>query len=1732
MNKVLTGAGGGGGGPTIVKDNLRSQDSIEFIMGVCEGPVAGLIDGPKSFYLGDTPLRSATGENNFEAFELHTYLGSPDATPITTVFGGTASNFQVGVHLTQAVPVLRTTSPSLRGLIDRLEVRIVFDQLLTTNDDGDQLDATAEFLLQWRKTTGPDTSWKSFLGADYGGVEMKFDVNVSRLDRNPGVVGTVHDDHSAVLNTSGNLGDKDGLDATYTMVGGVVDTSVAGFNKRFNTTYGQFWFNTTTMAYLFVPNTAAISAVSSPQTVVIPFTGVAPLYLNMTAEVRITVEKPGYMKLKGKTGSAYVKEYVRRVPADGYTGDYEIRVEKLTTETDENLFVSMAWESFQCVEVTDPLKFNNLVVVRGLGATSNQFSNIPQFTGIWAGKLVKIPVNYDPVTRYYDGIWNGTFKLGYTDNPVWCLYDMLMDENYGAKKHYPRLAVDRFSFYEASQWCDVLVPRIGATGYQPRFTYHDLIDQPREGLGAAQYIASIFGGILTTDLNGNVRLKLDKPGAPVQIFGPESVTYEGFQYQFADMASRANDMLVTFVNPELDWAQDVRQVKVDSYIDANGRIPMDFVAVGCIDPFEAERRAYARLLSSNTEVTTVTFSATRPGILLEPYDIIGIVDPYMNWGLSGRIKSVVGSTINLREPLYLTAGASYTLTVQTVTGPLDLTVQNTGGAYSTTLLITSGTLPIDLPAHAQFALTSGSIGLVKPFRVLSINESEGKSDLYTITAIEINENKYTDADNMTLSPQQEYAFENSMIPAKPVRLQANSGTRHLYLNSDGRVMSRIYLTWEQDPTSFSTEFEVHYRRIDAEGYQMKLATGLDCYIDNVKDDAVYEIFMKSVNAVGRRSPATSVIRHTVIGKLAPPTTPINLVATQQGADVRLTWTGITDLDFSFYEIREGGIDWDTATVLGTSRTPVFTHTNIQSGNLLYRVKAVDTTGNYSTAAAQDDFTVAPPQALSVGVTLSGPNYVVSIIPNPTDVMPIREYVVTRNGTEVFRGVSSVFSARVDWTGSTPRTFSVIAVNTAGVVSTPTTAVLSISSPAAVTPAAAFVNTDAVLSWVVPASSLPIDHYVVRDVTTNLVLDNDLKATTYNLPVTWVGLKTFEIWAVDSAGNVGVKAITSLTAVAPAVENPQSILLRSQQTISWTGVPGTLPIRHYRVYLGDVFVDAAMLLMGLPSEFGPSEAGYRLATVDAENWSTLVNWNGTRAFYIIAEDVNGNLSLPVEVFETIDAPPAPTVTSRIVDQNIRLTWEPVVSELRLLEYQVFLEGDLVQNVSATTALIPIDFSGTKVFQVRAVDEAGNTGEFASVSISIVAPTSFSLTSTFEADLLRLSWTTPLATLPIASYVITRGALDTPVTQLTANSYNLRADWIGTETFKVTAYDLAGNASTVQVQNVIVNAPTAPTVTAEALDNNILLRWTPGSGSLPIDSTEIRRGATFATADVLQKVDATFAAFFEFEAGVYTYWLVHIDSAGNYGTPISKQVTMSEPPDFVLQADFNSTLNGTRTRVLLSDGDLYFGVDPSKTFANHFTDAGFASPNAQVVAGYPYYLQPTSLLASTYVETYDYGTVLSSSVITITPTTRVVSGNPTLKCDIEYRASTGDPWTLVSNTFQVYAQSFRYIRFTLTLQSDTADDHLVVQDINLRLNTRIKNDAGSATSLSTDVGGTTVLFNVDFVDVASISVTPMTTTPVIAVYDFADIPNPTQFKVYLFNQSGNRVTAPFSWAARGF
>jgi hypothetical protein len=134
-------------------------------------------------------------------------------------------------------------------------------------------------------------------------------------------------------------------------------------------------------------------------------------------------------------------------------------------------------------------------------------------------------------------------------------------------------------------------------------------------------------------------------------------------------------------------------------------------------------------------------------------------------------------------------------------------------------------------------------------------------------------------------------------------------------------------------------------------------------------------------------------------------------------------------------------------------------------------------------------------------------------------------------------------------------------------------------------------------------------------------------------------------------------------------------------------------------------------------------------------------------------------------------------------------------------------------------------------------------------------------------------------------------------------------------------------------------------------------------------------------------------------------------------------------------------------------------------------------------------------------------------------------------ISVRKLSTDAWTAYSGSSSVFATDFRYIRAQYDFASAGGNDLIRVTGLNIKLDSKLRNDSGTGTAVATDSGGTVVTFNVAFIDVDSLSVTALATTAVTAVYDFVDVPNPTSFKVLLFNSSGTRIGGAFSWSARG-
>ena len=386
-----------------------------------------------------------------------------------------------------------------------------------------------------------------------------------------------------------------------------------------------------------------------------------------------------------------------------------------------------------------------------------------------------------------------------------------------------------------------------------------------------------------------------------------------------------------------------------------------------------------------------------------------------------------------------------------------------------------------------------------------------------------------------------------------------------------------------------------------------------------------------------------------------------------------------------------------------------------------------------------------------------------------------------------------------------------------------------------------------------------------------------------------------------------------------------------------------------------------------------------------------------------------------------------------------------------------------------------------------------------------------------------------------YEIRQGATwaaGTAIASVKANRFKLGFVYNTALTYWIKAVSTDGTYSVNAFScTVAVSAPAAVAgLSSSVIDNNVLLQWTAPASTYAIARYEIRTGATFATAAVRGSVNGTFIPIFETNAATYTYWVVAVDITGNYGTPVSLAVTVAAPPDYKLLTSINSTLSGTVVNGAFDTSGALVMPVVSETFQAHFTAHSWASPQDQITAGYPMFIEPAAATAS-YEEVIDYGTTIAACKVTAAATyTTIGAPGITPKISISNTSATG-PWTDYPGVSAAYASNFRWVKIHYDITS-TGADIVSFSGLNIRLDAKQIEDFGTVSAVSTDTTGTVVSFGKPFVAVTAIHVDAQGTTSLTAVYDFVSVPNPTSFKVYLFNSAGTRVSGTVSWTAKGY
>jgi len=422
------------------------------------------------------------------------------------------------------------------------------------------------------------------------------------------------------------------------------------------------------------------------------------------------------------------------------------------------------------------------------------------------------------------------------------------------------------------------------------------------------------------------------------------------------------------------------------------------------------------------------------------------------------------------------------------------------------------------------------------------------------------------------------------------------------------------------------------------------------------------------------------------------------------------------------------------------------------------------------------------------------------------------------------------------------------------------------------------------------------------------------------------------------------------------------------------------------------------------------------------------------------------------------------------------------------------------------------------------------------------------------ILRIYWS---GATNAASYEVRKGTEWESATFVTAtNQQEVRLDpiLVGSHTYLVRARNGIGTYAATWASTVVTIPPIGTiSITAQVIDNNVLLRYSEPDSTWEIDYYDV-----FRNNALLGHIDSNFFVWFENLAGTNVYSVEAIDIAGNRSPRASVTAQVNQPPDFELQDVRISLLAGTRANALIwgqpalgwdytdtggwqttdyvwfasNTGKLLVCVDLDDQWGTHFTEDGWDQPSDQVDAGYPIYLAPMALTAM-YQETIDYGAPFNNIILNLSWVLDQLSslGTVTVNPSIEFSLD-GITWEPPEYASSAFTESFRYARITFNFTSDNAKALAIFSNLVILLDVKRDIDSGFVSALSTDVGGTPVLFNKTFKDIDSITLGPTKQVePLMAIYEFIDVANPLGFKVFVFDSTGNRVTAVCSWKARG-
>ena len=654
-------------------------------------------------------------------------------------------------------------------------------------------------------------------------------------------------------------------------------------------------------------------------------------------------------KISDKTSTNYERSH--RIDLPNSDTGWTIRARRITPNSDSE-YISDKMYVDAITDVIDlKLSYPNTALL-GLQYDAETFSNVAKVAVDLKGIKIQVPSNYDPVARTYTGMWDGTFKRAYTNNPAWIYYDICTAKRYALGDRLTSTMLDKWSLYRLAQYCDQKVSD-GKGGEEPRFTCNVYLQSTEDAYSILSKLSGVFRAISYWDGNSIV-CDADIPQDTYFTYTKANVIDGHFEYSGTRARDRHTVAKVAWDNPANHYKTEYVFVRDEAAIAKLGVRIAEIDAWGCTSEGQAQRAGLWALKSEQLETRSVSFKVGLDGYIPQPGKVIEIADElFAGRANGGRISAVSANRkiITLdRDDVVCRAGDRLVVNGEDGRAQARIVSSKIGRNVTVTIAFDS------VAAENVWVVDAQDLKTMK-FRVMSITQDEKHQ--FSITALQYESAKYDAIDFGAFIDERPISIINPTIQA-PVDSVAITSENMV---QQGLSVATMIIAWPQ--VTGATKYQVEWRKDDGSWIKLPITGNNSVEVQGVYSGN-YEARVIAINAFDAASlPAYSLLT-AISGKQGLPPKLAFIQATGKLFGFELNWgfpaTGA--LDTAYTEIRIASTaNGANAAQLGLFAYPTTTHsingaqpnlTQWFSGRLIDRIGNIGEWSAWASATTSAD----------------------------------------------------------------------------------------------------------------------------------------------------------------------------------------------------------------------------------------------------------------------------------------------------------------------------------------------------------------------------------------------------------------------------------------------------------------------------------------------------------------------------------------------------------------------------------------------------------------------------------------------------------------------------------------------------------------------------------------------------------------------------------------------------------